>query len=161
MAGPQHLRIYAQRRQGYIDALATKGVAELPELLTYSDMTVAAGTQVMQQLLALATPPDAVFGAGDSVVLGALQVLKQRGLRVPQDVALAGFSNEGFTTIVDPPLTSVDQCCEEMGAAAVRLFLEMVRTTDRVFVSRQVVLRPRLYVRESSQRQGLVRDQTA
>ncbi|RZK18294.1 MAG: LacI family transcriptional regulator, partial [Hymenobacter sp.] len=133
-AGPQHLNIYHQRRQGYLDALASYDLPAPEELLDYSDMTLENGASAMRRLLALPLPPDGVFGAGDSVILGALQLLKSQGIRVPQDVALAGFSNEGFTAITEPQLTSVDQRCEEMGEAAVRLFLELAAAPKASFV---------------------------
>jgi LacI family transcriptional regulator len=154
LAGPPHLNIYQYRRQGYLDALATHGIAPDEALIITSNMTTEEGAQATRQLLALPNPIDAVFAAGDSAILGALQVLKGQGIRVPQDVALAGFSNEGFTAITEPQLTSVDQRCEEMGEAAVRLFLELAAAPDAPFMQRQVVLQPELFVRESS-RQGL------
>jgi LacI family transcriptional regulator len=153
LAGPQHLNIYRQRRQGYLDALATYDIKPDEELIVYSDMTTEEGAQATRQLLALPTPPDAVFGAGDSVILGALQLLKIQGIQVPQAIALAGFSNEGFTAITEPRLTSVDQRCEEMGEAAVRLFLELAATPNAPFMQRQVVLQPELFIRESSLQQ--------
>jgi len=150
LAGPQHLNIYRQRYQGYLDALAARGLPVQEELINYSDVTVDEGVQAMHQLLALATPPDAVFGARDSGVLGALQVLRSKNIAIPQEIALVGFSNEGFTTITEPQLTSVDQRCEEMGTAAVRLFLELVAQPNAAFVQRQVVLQPELFIRGSS-----------
>ncbi|QKG52440.1 LacI family DNA-binding transcriptional regulator [Hymenobacter sp. BRD67] len=152
LTGPPHLTIYQHRRQGYLDALAAYGIAPDEALLLTSDMSTEAGAQATRQLLTLATPIDAVFAAGDSAILGALQVLKAQRIRVPQAVALAGFSNELFTTITEPQLTSVDQRCEAMGAAAVRLFLELAAAPHAPLAPRQVVLEPELFVRESSQR---------
>jgi LacI family transcriptional regulator len=150
LAGPQHLNIYRERQQGYLNALAAHGIEPQKELIIYSDMTQEEGGQAMRQLLMLPNPIDGVFGAGDSVILGALQALKSQGIRVPQDIALAGFSNEGFTAITEPRLTSVDQRCEEMGEAAVRLFLELAAAPEALFMQRQVVLQPELFIRESS-----------
>ncbi|MGI4886691.1 MAG: LacI family DNA-binding transcriptional regulator [Janthinobacterium lividum] len=150
LAGPQHLNIYRHRRQGYLDALAAFGLAADEALIDYSDMTTEDGARAMRRLLALPVPVDGVFGAGDSAILGALQVLKAQGISIPRDVALAGFSNEGFTAITEPRLTSVDQRCEEMGEAAVRLFLELAAAPNAPFAQRQVVLQPELFVRESS-----------
>ncbi|TVT43374.1 LacI family transcriptional regulator [Hymenobacter setariae] len=150
LAGPQHLNIYRERQQGYLNALAAHGIAPEEELIIYSDMTQEDGAQATRQLLMLPTPVDGIFGAGDSVILGALQTLKSQGIRVPQDIALAGFSNEGFTAITEPRLTSVDQRCEEMGEAVVRLFLELSTAPEAQFVQRQVVLQPELFIRESS-----------
>jgi LacI family transcriptional regulator len=153
LAGPQHLNIYRQRRQGYVDALATYDILPDEALIVYSEVTSKEGAQAMRQLLAPRSPLDGVFGAGDSVILGALQLLKSRGIRVPQDVALAGFSNDAFTAITEPRLTSVDQRCEEMGEAAVRLFLELATGSALPFTPRQVVLEPELFIRESSLKQ--------
>lgn len=153
-AGPQHLNIYQNRRQGYLDALRSFNLPPDEELIIYSDMTLEQGAEGMKKLLALPQPPDGVFGAGDSAILGALQLLKSRGIRVPKDIALAGFSNEGFTAITEPQLTSVDQRCEEMGQATVRLFLELVEAKGAPFYQRQVVLQPQLFIRESSLRLG-------
>ena len=150
LAGPQNLHIYHQRYQGYRDALAARGLPLREELIIHSNATVDDGVQAMHQLLALPEPPDGLFGARDAAVLGAMQVLKSKGIRIPQDVALVGFSNEGFTTITEPQLTSVDQRCEEMGTAAVRLFLELVAQPDAAFTQRQVVLQPELFIRGSS-----------
>jgi len=154
LAGPQHINIYQQRRQGYLDALATYDLAPEDELISYSDMTVEDGARAIQEWLALPNPPDGVFGAGDSAILGVLQTLKSLGKRVPQDVALAGFSNEGFTAITEPQLTSVDQRCEEMGEAVVRLFLELSAAPESSFTQRQVVLQPELFIRDSSQQKA-------
>ncbi|MGI4863759.1 MAG: LacI family DNA-binding transcriptional regulator [Janthinobacterium lividum] len=155
LAGPQHLSIYRERRQGYLDALLAADIAPDETLIVYSAMQVADGAQAMRQLLALPEPPDAVFGAGDSAVLGALQVLKEQGVAVPAQVALAGFSNESFTTITEPPLTSVDQRCEEMGATAVRLLLELAATRNEDQAARRVTLQPELLVRGSSLHQAV------
>ncbi|WP_022823282.1 LacI family DNA-binding transcriptional regulator [Hymenobacter norwichensis] len=148
--GPQHLNIYKNRRQGYLDALHEYGLPVVEELIFNCDMTLEDGERGIDYLLSLPEPPDAVFSSSDFSVVGALQLLKQRGVRVPQDMALVGFSNETFTSFTDPLLTSVDQRCEQMGQAAVRLFLEMREENDGLFSPRRVVLQPDLMVRGSS-----------
>ncbi|GAC1374114.1 MAG: LacI family DNA-binding transcriptional regulator [Hymenobacter sp.] len=154
-AGMQHLNIYKNRRQGYLDALLSFGIAPDEALIKSCDMTLEGGQQCMAELLALPEPPDAVFAAGDTAILGALQLLKSRGIRVPQAVALAGYSNEALTSVTEPMLTSVDQRCEEMGQAAFRLFTELVEAEGTPFSQRQVVLQPQLFVRGSSLREGV------
>ena len=153
-AGMQHLNIYKNRRQGYLDALLSYGITPDDSLIVDCEMTVEDGRECMARLLALPNPPDAVFSAGDTAILGALQLLKSRGIRVPQDVALAGYSNEALTMVAEPMLTSVDQRCEEMGQAAFRLFTDLVEAGDAPFSQRQVVLQPQLFVRASSLRKG-------
>ncbi len=151
-AGPQHLNIYKNRLQGYLDALREHGVPYDEELLFICDMRLEDGARGMEQLLKLPVPPDAVFSASDFSAVGALQVLKKRGLRVPQDVALTGFSNEMFTAFTEPLLTTVDQRCEQMGQAAVRLLLEILGEKRQNVSPRRVLLQPDLLIRGSSLR---------
>ncbi|MDO7873319.1 LacI family DNA-binding transcriptional regulator [Hymenobacter sp. ASUV-10] len=150
LAGPQHLNIYKNRRQGYFDALREAGLPADESLVVYNDMAQEQGAEALRQLLALPNPPDGLFAAGDYAALGALQEAQRQGLRVPEDLAITGFSNETFTLVARPTITTVDQRCEEMGQAAVRLLLEMIDNGGEGFSPRQVVLRPELVVRGSS-----------
>ena len=148
--GPQHLNIYKNRYAGYCQALHDHNIPFEKDLVVFSDMTLEDGIRGMKQLLNLPQRPDAVFSASDFSIVGALQVLKERKLRIPFDMALSGFSNETFTSLTEPQLTSVDQHCEEMGGAAVRLLLEMVQERTRQLSPRKIVLQPQLLPRESS-----------
>ncbi|UOQ96828.1 LacI family transcriptional regulator [Hymenobacter sp. 5317J-9] len=151
LGGPQHLNIYKDRYEGYCQALREAGLPVEVDLVVLSkDMSLADGDVSVRQLLALPRRPDAIFSAGDFTAVGALQALKEHGLRVPQDVALSGFGNETFSSLTEPQLTTIDQQCEEMGGAAVRLLLEMVQQTGHRQAPRKVVLEPHLLMRESS-----------
>lgn len=152
ISGPLHLNIYRQRHRGYLDALLAQGLPIHEELIIYSDMTLIDGQQAAHQLLTLSNPPDGIFAAGDYAVLGALQTAKLQSIKVPQQLALVGFSNESFTSITEPQLTSVDQRCTEMGAAAVHLFLELTASPNQYFLKRQMLLQPELCIRGSSLR---------
>ena len=125
-SGPQQLNIYKYRRQGYEDALREFQIPVREELIVIGEMTIEAGNAGMQQLLALPEPPDAVFSGSDFSAAGALEVLTARGLRVPQDVGLVGFSNELFARLTVPQITSFDQHCELMGRTATRLLLQVM-----------------------------------
>ena len=156
LAGPQHLSIYSNRCRGYQDALREAGIAsgELQasaDLIRYTDMKQAQGAAAMHELLALPQPPDAVFAAGDYCALGAMQMAMTQGLRIPQDLAICGFSNEKFTLVTQPSLTSVDQRCEEMGQASTNLLLEAL-DAGTSFIPRKVLMRPVLVLRDSSKR---------
>jgi LacI family transcriptional regulator len=148
--GPQHLNIYKNRYAGYCQALHDHDIPLEEELVLFGDMALADGIKAMKQLLALPQRPDAIFSASDFAIVGAMQVLKQHQVRIPQDIALSGFSNETFTSFTEPMLTSVDQHCEEMGGAAVRLLLEMVQERTKQLSPRKIVLQPVLLTRESS-----------
>jgi LacI family transcriptional regulator len=153
-SGPQHLNIYKYRRQGYEDALREYNLPVSEELIISGDMTIEDGKVAMRQLLALPSPPDAVFSGSDFSAVGALEVLNERGLRVPQDMGLVGFSNELFSRLTVPQITSIDQHCELMGRSATRLLLQIMEEREPHFAPRHVVLQPDLFVRASSLRLG-------
>jgi LacI family transcriptional regulator len=154
LGGPPHLNIYKLRRLGYEDALREAGLLIEEELIIEGDMTMEDGHAAMRQLLALPQPPDAVFSSSDFTVAGALAVLGERGLRVPQDVGLVGFSNELFSRLTTPMLTTIDQHCELMGRSATRLLLQLMDEHDLHSAPRHLLLQPELCVRASSLRQG-------
>ncbi len=151
--GPQHLNVYRNRYEGYRAGLSRCQLPADERLVVPGNMRQQDGIEGMQQLLDLppAARPDAVLSASDWSAVGALQVLKERCLRVPEDVALTGFSNENFTQLTEPRLTSVDQRGEEMGLSAVRLFLDMLAAPAGEFLPRRLVLQPGILIRESSQ----------
>ena len=152
VGGPQHLNIYKLRRLGYEDALREYGLPVEEALVVVGDMKMEDGQVAMRQLLALPQPPDAIFSSSDFAVAGALEVLSAQGLRVPQDLGLVGFSNELFSRLTTPNLTSIDQHCELMGRSATRLLLQIMEEREQHFAPRHVVLQPELCVRASSLR---------
>ena len=153
--GRLHLSIHKNRHQGYLDALAAHGLPADPALTQHCEMNQKGGQAAMRQLLRLpaAQRPDAVFSSNDLAAVGALQAVKAQRLRCPQDVAIVGFSNEVFTTLTEPMLSSVDQCCEQMGKTAVQLLQKMLKSgPNRVGPPKSIVLKPKLLVRGSSLR---------
>ena len=152
LSGPLHLGIYQQRHQGYLHALRDYGLPFCPELCYVAEPHQPTGAAGMRQLLHLPQRPDAVFSSTDSLMAGAMLHLKERGLRIPQDVALAGFSNAGFTMLTAPPLTTVDQCSYQLGCLAVQQLLKLVQPGTSLAPLAPVLLSPQLLVRASSQR---------
>ena len=150
--GPLHLNILRNRHQGYRDALLAHGLPIDEDLIVFCAMTLKGGVQGMRQLLKLPRRPDAVFSSNDLAAMGALQTAKAHRLRVPQDLAVVGFSNEAFSALTTPTLSSVDQRCEQMGRTAVQLLQKMLKGGANRPEPRPIVLQPRLLVRESSQR---------
>jgi LacI family transcriptional regulator len=139
------------RRDGYKQALLEAGIAIDAELMEEGFYSEAAAYQAMLKLLDLAQPPTAVFSASDAMAIGALHACRQRGLRVPDDVALVGYDDLPLAAYATPPLTSVHQPIGEMGAHAVRVLIEQIRGQGP---ATSVRLPARLVVRESSLRPG-------
>ena len=149
------INIYKERMRGYKTALHDFGLTFDESLVVESDLQLEDGRKSMQQLLTAGNLPDAVFSSSDLGAIGALQVLKENNIQVPAQVALIGFSNEPFTMFCDPPLTTIDQHCKQMGHTASEIFLEEVRSGSKAdFIPKKVVLMPQLVIRASSLKRG-------
>lgn len=142
--------IYKERLRGYRTALEDYNIPVQEEYIIGSNLQLEDGRLSMEKLLTLEQWPDAVFSASDYGAMGAMQILKERGIKIPEEVALAGFSNEPFTSFSDPPLTTVDQHSMRMGNAAAEIFLEQIASKNKNFIAEKTVLKPDLIVRESS-----------
>ncbi|PZR31658.1 MAG: LacI family transcriptional regulator [Azospira oryzae] len=146
----QKIPIYRERLRGYKAALEDHGLPFLKELVVESNLQLEDGRMSMQQLMKLPVLPDAVFASSDLSAMGALQVLKENAIKIPEQVAIVGFSNEPFTMFSDPPLSSVDQHCKRMGNTASEIFLEEIKNTSDKFIPKKIVLMPELVIRKSS-----------
>ncbi|MBC3541181.1 LacI family DNA-binding transcriptional regulator [Rufibacter sediminis] len=148
---PKKVSIFKERLRGYMDALRDYEVPFYEELVIKSNLQLEDGRSSMEELLQLEVQPDAVFSASDYGAMGALQVLKEKGIKVPQQIALAGFGNEPFTSFSDPALTTVDQFSLTMGRITAELFFEHFKTgPDQKLVPQKTVLKPELIIRGSS-----------
>jgi LacI family transcriptional regulator len=138
----------ADRQAGYREALEAAGVTFDASLVRYGKFTPQSGAEAMAQLLATGTAPTAVFVASDTVALGALQVMRRHGLRVPQDISLVGFDDVPLSAFLDPPLTTVRLPAFGLGWGAAELLGRLI-AGEEVRAS-QVTLETELVVRESS-----------
>ncbi len=114
-----------------------------------ADFTLAAGKAAAERLLDR-TVPDAVLGGNDLLAIATMQVLRERGQRIPEDVAVVGMDDTEFARVTTPALTSVDLGAHERGRTAARLLLDRLAESGRE-VQRKTV-QPRLRVRGSSMR---------
>lgn len=115
------------RLDGYRDAVPGHD----PRLVVEGDFTSASGERAMRELLARGPGPDAVFAGNDLMAAGALRVLRERGRRVPDDVAVVGFDDMlPIAEQTEPPLTTVRQDIEEMGRLMARLLLQDLQDLD-------------------------------
>jgi DNA-binding LacI/PurR family transcriptional regulator len=138
-----------RRFQGYRAALRDAGLEFDPALTRFEgEWHPATGMRLTSQLCDEPDPPTAVLAGNDLLALGAVKALKERGLRVPDDVAVAGFDDFEFAEYTDPPLTTLHVPGFEMGhLAATRLIDHIEGKGD---LATATVLPVRLVVRESA-----------
>jgi DNA-binding LacI/PurR family transcriptional regulator len=125
--------------------------AELTErfderLVAYGDYSAKSGALAMAELLDWAPDLDAVFAASDLMASGALATLRARGLRVPDDIAVAGFDDSGLAETLDPPLTTMHQPFDRISAEMVTVLLDIIDGAPR----RSVTLPADLVIRAST-----------
>ena len=121
--GPAHYEATHLRHTGYQEALAEVGLPFDPALVRVGKWHENSGYTLAHELMQLSQPPDAIFCASDSLAVGALDALRERGARVPDDVALVGFDNRAFSQYQRPPLTTIALPLVEMGRLAGQLLL--------------------------------------
>ena len=150
IAGPSNILIGHERENGYRQALIKHGMQIDEQLIVRGGYRNSDGVAGAKTLLTLPNPPDAIFCVNDPVALGAFTVIREMHLRIPEDVALAGFSNNPISSLIDPPLTTVDQMSYEIGKSAVTLLLEQIdKGADKV--DPVVLVKPtKLIIRKST-----------
>ena len=150
IAGPETNRDAAQRLQGYRSALRELGLHASPGLEARGTFTESSGDAAARDLFARVPRPTAVFAANDSMAVGAMNALRTLGLRVPEDVAVAGFDDIAIASYISPRLTTVRVEASHLGERAAELLMEAVRRRSESPVAAHEVLPTSLVVRESS-----------
>ncbi|MGD9734447.1 MAG: LacI family DNA-binding transcriptional regulator [Solirubrobacterales bacterium] len=141
--------IHQERMNGFEDGLRLANLKLDPELVWLSDMSVEAGWSTVRSALDRGLAFDGVIAFSDYAALSAIQALLERGVRVPEDVAVVGCDDTVFSTLVEPRLSSIAFSAYEFGAQATRMLVAMNEGKE---VGRRVEFPFELHVRESSRR---------
>ncbi|MBS1678943.1 MAG: LacI family DNA-binding transcriptional regulator [Actinobacteria bacterium] len=147
LSEPAEISSTAERLAGYRAALAGLGMEFDERFVAVAAPTQDSAYEVAKEMLAGPDRPRAIFTASNFMTAGTFHAIRDLGLRVPDDVALAGFDDLDWTTLVDPPITVVAQPVIEIGRRAGELLLDRLRGDDGP--PRQVVLPTELVVRRS------------
>ncbi|OQA86565.1 MAG: HTH-type transcriptional regulator DegA [Lentisphaerae bacterium ADurb.Bin242] len=145
---PSDLGIY-RKAEGYKRALVKNGI-EFDEKLIISRSKHYGfnnGYEATRELLRLENPPTAIFALCDRIAVGTARAIKDSGLKIPEDISLAGYDNEPFSEVIDPPLTTVSSSAYEIGKAAAELLIGNIENS--IDEKRQIVIDPVLVVRDS------------
>lgn len=152
LGGPGHLTIYKDRKEGYLQAVGEAGLYIPYSYVLENTLTIERGLQAATELLRNQSPPDAFFAVSDYSALGALKAATALGLKVPEDIGIVGFSNDTFTGLIVPGLSSVDQNCKKLGSDAVRIYFDNILGKARNSRYKKEVVKSALIVRNSSRR---------
>ncbi|MBC6934767.1 MAG: LacI family transcriptional regulator [Chloroflexi bacterium] len=135
----------SDRLDGYCQALAEAGIPYDESLVLAGEFTASSGYEPMRALLDLPNPPTAVFVGSDMVALGAMEAIRSRGARIPEDISLVGFDDILYARYTMPPLTTVRIPAYELGRSAGDLMLKIIRGESlpgtRILLPTELVVR--------------------
>jgi DNA-binding LacI/PurR family transcriptional regulator len=149
-AGPKHLQIASNRLNGYREALEKYGMTYREELIVFGGMHEEDGMEAFTKLYTDRNIPDAIFAVNDPVAIGAVIRIKEYKLKIPNDIAIVGFSNNPISALIDPPLTTVIQPAYEMGKKAAELLLSNIEKCNAEISSQTIIMDTELIIREST-----------
>jgi len=135
------------RLDGYRKAMKQAGLPILPGYEIVGDFEFRGGYLAMQQLLALETPPQAVFSCNDAMAVGVYHALYQASLTVPKDMAVVGYDDIELARYMTPPLTTIHQPKDELGELAVDVLIHRMAQPD--LAQQRLQLTPELVERGS------------
>lgn len=155
--GGEHVSTARDRAEGYRSALTSAGLPILREhtvcWVRYDDAADLTGYKAAKELLALPNRPDGIFCSNDPIAMGAMTAILEAGLRIPEDACIIGVGNVRYAGALRVPLSSIDQDSAFLGSRSAELGLSLLEkgTVQRPM---EIILRPKLIVRESSMRNG-------
>jgi LacI family transcriptional regulator len=152
LAGPQNLAISKNRLNGYKAALADNRYMIDDNLIKVCGLgTFEEAESITNEILDYRFPPDAIFANNDVAAYGAMMAIRKKQLKIPEDIAIVGFSNWRFSSLIQPALSSVTQPGFKMGQEATRLLMKQInKAEDEESVTETISLKTNLVVRESS-----------
>lgn len=144
--------VYSGRLQGYQKALLENGLQPDADLTIITDLSQESGREVAQKISEMAYQPDGIFISNDLCAVSCMKALKEKGYRIPEDVAVVGFNNDPVSQVIEPNLTTVNYPGQLMGKVAVRTLVNHLKGRHPIDVSGTTILQSELIIRASSER---------
>lgn len=157
LANAAGLSISRERLAGYKAALQDSGLPVHEDYIRHCQhggMIISEVEEAMDQLFSLPEKPDALMTSSDKLTTNCFRLLKSKGIKVPEEVGLVGFSNSDLTELLDPPLSVVKQPAFEMGEVATTLLLSLIESKRPVTEFETKVLSTELLIRGSAPKKG-------
>jgi LacI family transcriptional regulator len=143
--------VYADRLRGYKQALNDSGIPYDDKLVFINNLSDQAGMEVSRELLKMNPRPDGLFITNDVCAVSCMQELKLAGIKIPHDIAVAGFNNDALSKVIEPNLTTINYPGYEMGEIAASTLIRRLDQQNEANLN-SIVLRHQLIVRASSKR---------
>ena len=155
LGGPDHIAIFQDRKQGYIEAIKRAGLTYPSDFIITNALGKDTAMELSRQLLLTHEPPDAFLTVSDLQSLGVLKTAKALSIKVPENLGILGFANESFTELITPSLSSIDQHGKELGRSTANLYFKSkFMNAGGIGNHEQVIVKSNLIERESSLRKG-------
>lgn len=153
ISSPTHIYVYKNRMKGYLEAINSLGLTLNHDWIIENVQTKEQAQRSAEILFKAKDKPDAVFCTSDTIALGVIQTLQKLGINMPQEVGVIGYSNDTFSELIQPTLTSIEQYPQEIGVNAAKLMLDIIGDKNwSKQVHRQIHIKPSLIIRDSSNR---------
>ena len=147
IGGSNHLDIVKRRKHGYLEALRANKIPIEKELVVCRKIDYKEGKIATEQLLSLVDPPDAILAMNDTLAFAAMDVIKSHHLRIPDDIAIIGYTDEEHANYVEPKLSTVCHQTYKMGQSACELLLSQIKGDTSI---KQIIVPAQLQIRDSS-----------
>ncbi|QRM29260.1 LacI family DNA-binding transcriptional regulator [Microvirga sp. VF16] len=144
VSGPAGNILERERFQGFKDGLEAAGLPFDPALVIRGDYTIESGVMAGRNLVARSSRPTAVFCTSDEMAIGLMRTLFSAGLRVPEDISVAGFDDIEFAAVAEPSLTTIHQPRRELGQAAASALIDLLQgrpSPKRIRLETELVIR--------------------
>lgn len=148
LQGPKQLSLAQNRRNGFVNAVENYQMKVDEDLIIETGQEMADGYHTMKDILDSAKKPDGILAFNDRVAIGAMKAIKEKGLKVPDDISVIGFSNAPESQIIEPSLTTVEQSGKEVGKRAFKLLLDRIR--DKSLLPENYIVDTKLILRNST-----------
>ena len=147
IGGPNHLDMVQRRKHGYLEALRENRIPIDRTFVVCKRIDYDVALQETLRLLSMPNRPDAVLAFNDITTFAAFTAIKQMGLRIPEDVALIGYTDDEHASYVTPRMSAIEDQSQLMGQTACRLLLRQIKGDTKVY---RLIVPQKIVIRETS-----------
>ena len=142
--------VYKERYRGYKDALIENSLTPKNELLVVTDLSEEAATATAHKILKMKHKPDGLFITHDFTAVVCMQILKNHGIRVPEDIAIVGFNNDPISKLVEPGLSTIEYPGKDLGELVALNLVEQLNGKEPMQKTTTIIINSELIIRQSS-----------